>query len=133
MTSLPPQGDALSPPPGGWELVSLTHRTHLNTQLYKALQLNCEPYLPFPRTPGDLHRIARFRMNGSQKPWLAGLPTYARATLPPLFLHPSILLQIVCASKFSVHLFRTIQVFRWVITIIELSTYDCPGIKMYMG
>jgi hypothetical protein len=53
-------------------LVSLTHRTHLNTQLYKALQLNCEPYPPFPRTPGDLHRIARFRMNGSQKRVLGG-------------------------------------------------------------
>jgi hypothetical protein len=47
-------------------LVILTHRTHLDTQLYEALQFNCEPYPPFPRTPGDLHRIARFRMNGSQ-------------------------------------------------------------------
>lgn len=54
-------------------MVSLTHRTHLNTQLYKALQLNCEPYPPFPRTPGDLHRIARFRMNGSQMSGLGPL------------------------------------------------------------
>jgi hypothetical protein len=79
MTSLPPQGDALSPPPGGWELVSLTHRTHLNTQLYKALQLNCEPYPPFPRTPGDLHRIARFRMNGSQLRLLGGVTSSPHA------------------------------------------------------
>jgi hypothetical protein len=35
VTGLPPQGDALSPPPGEWELVSLTHRTHLETQLYQ--------------------------------------------------------------------------------------------------
>jgi len=46
----------------------------LDTQLYKVLQINCEPYPPIPRTPGDLRRIVRFRVNGSQNPWLGGGP-----------------------------------------------------------